>query len=119
MPTIHTLGHPYKRTIFTYTGSVETGVTLECTGRPHISSAFFHTILHKFKGETIPVGFSMADPTLGGLGVWVKHNSKQMNPVTLSPRHAYFIAAILRHEGYITSSLQGNAIMLHFAEAPH
>jgi hypothetical protein len=95
MPTIHTLGHPYKRSQFTYTGSVTESTILEFTGRPLISSEFFHAILDKFKGETIPGGFSMTNPPLGGLGDWVKHHSQKLNHVSLSPRHASFIAAIL------------------------
>lgn len=114
MPTIPTLGHPSRRTAFTYTGSVESGVTVYQANRPHISAEFFRAILQQFAGQTIPGGFSMTDPTPGGLGLWVQHNSQRMNPVRLSTRHASFIAAILVHEGYITSSLLGNRVLLHF-----
>jgi hypothetical protein len=114
MPTIHTLGHPSRRTEFTYTGCVKEGVTLEFSGRPRISDDFFQAIIQKFKGETIPGGFSMTNPTPGGLGVWVEHHSQKHNHVSLYPRHASFIAAILVHEKYITSSLKRNAVMLHF-----
>lgn len=112
---ISTLGHPSIRTQFTYAGNVKEGVTLEFTGRPHISAEFFNAIMARFRGERIPGGFSMSDPTPGGLGVWVRDNSKQMNPVKLSPRHASFIAAILDHEGYLDKVwLEGNAVMLRF-----
>lgn len=116
MPTIHTLGHPYKRTTFTYTGSVTEGVIIEFTGRPHVSAEFLNAILHEFQGQTIPGGFNMTIPTPGGLGIWVKNNSKCMNPKRLSPKHASFIAAILVNEGYITSSFDRTAIILHFPE---
>ncbi len=58
----------------------------------------------------------MPNPKPGGLGEWVAENSTQFNTVKLTPRHASFIAAILRHEGYITSGLDGNAVLLHFEE---
>ncbi len=119
MPTIYTLAHPYVRASFTYTGSVETGVTLEFIGRPRISAEFFRAILNKFHGVTIPGGFRMSNPTPGGLGEWVKYHSKQLNPVRLYPRQASFIAAILVHEGYISSSLDGNAVILHFTGKNH
>ena len=109
MTTIHTLGHPSIRTEFTYSGSVKKG-----KANKFISADFFKAILKCFKGSTIPGGFSMTDPTPTGLGIWVEYYSEQINPVRLYPRHASFIAAILKHEGYVTSSLQGNAVMLHF-----
>jgi hypothetical protein len=120
MPTIHTLTHPSLRKEFSYTGSVTEGVILEIEfiGKSHISSELFHAILHKFRGETIPGGFCMSMPTRGSLGEWVKRNSKELNTLKLYPRHASFIAAILVYEGYITSSLQGNAVMLHFPSGP-
>ncbi len=114
MPTISTLGSPARRTQFTYAGSVADGVTLEFTGRPRVTAEFFAAILSKFAGQTIPGGFSMVNPTPGGLGIWMQQNSLHMNAVRLTPRHGSFIAAILVHEGYITSNLQGNAVMLHF-----
>jgi hypothetical protein len=118
MQTIHTLGHPYKRSQFIYTGSVNEGVTLEFHGRPRISDVFFQVILRVFRGSTIQGGFNEASPTPGSLGEWVEHYSMQMNQVRLSPRHASFIAAILVHEGYITSSLNKNAVILHFPDEP-
>lgn len=116
MPTIHTLGHTYKRTTFTYAGSVTDGVIIEFTGTPHITAEFFNAILHEFQGQTIPGGFNISNPPTGGLGLWVKNNSKGMNPKRLSPKHASFIASILVHEGYITNSFSGTAIILHFPE---
>lgn len=88
------------------------------TGRPIISFKFFNVILHKFRGETITGGFSVSTQTSGSLGDWVKYNSQKFNTVSLNPRLADFIAAILVHEGYISSSLDGNSIMLHFPEVP-
>jgi hypothetical protein len=115
MPTIQTLGLPSKRTEFTYSGSVNDGVMLHYDiGRVGISSEFFEAILNCFRGTSILGGFSMTNPTPGGFGVWVEYHSQQLNQVKLTPRHASFIAAILKHEGYITSSLKENAVMLHF-----
>jgi hypothetical protein len=114
MQKIWTLGSTNKRTQFIYSGHVDSGVTLHFTGTPQISPAFFKAILIQFKGKTIAGGFSMTDPTPGGLGQWIAENSKRLNTVKLNPRHGSFIAAILVHEGFITSSLKGNAVYLHF-----
>jgi hypothetical protein len=114
MPKIWTLGSANRRTQFAYSGSVSTGVTLLFSGKPYISPEFFKAILTQFNDKTILGGFNMTDPTSGGLGQWVERNSRQLNGLGLTPRHASFIAAILVHEGLITSSLQGNAVYLHF-----
>ena len=114
MPRISTLGGPSRRTQFDYSGSVAAGATLLFTRSPRISPGFFKGILRHFSGKTVAGGFSMTDPTPGGFGQWVEANSKELDGVSLSPRHASFIAAILVHEGCITSSLKGNAVVLHF-----
>jgi hypothetical protein len=116
MPLVNTLA--YKGYLFTYIGSVKAGVTLLSTGKPTITFGFFNIILHKFRGETIPGGFSVRNPCSEGLGYWVKHNSQKYNTVCLNPRQAAFIASLLVHEGYITSNLDGNAVMLHFPDVP-
>ncbi len=115
MPRIWTLGGQNKRTQFNYSGNVATGATLLFTGSPHVSSQFFREILQHFNGKTVPGGFSMTDPTPDGLGQWVEENSKRLNGIKLTPRHASFIAAILVYEGLITNSLDGNAVYLHFS----
>lgn len=114
MPKIWTLGSANRRRQFSYSGSVSTGITLLFSGKPFISPEFFKAILTRFNGRTIPGGFNMTDPTPGGLGQWVEENSKRLNGSSLTPRHASFIAAILAHEGLITSSLKRNAVYLHF-----
>ncbi len=114
---IWTLGSKTRRTQFSYSGSVNAGVILQFTGRPYIKPDFFRAILKRFDGRTIAGGFSMTDPTSGGLGEWVQENANQLNGTSLSPRHASFIAAILVNEGFITSSLEGNAVYLYFG--PH
>ena len=114
MTKIWTLGRANKRKQFTFTGSIKSGVILLFAGKPHISSEFFKAIVTEFRGKTIAGGFSMTDPTPGGLGQWVEENSKRLNGLCLTPRHASFIAAVMVHEGLITSSLQGNAVYLHF-----
>jgi len=69
MPTLHTLGHPTRRTEFTYTGSVKEGVTLLLRdSKPTVSAEFFKAILTCFRSTNIPGGFNMTDPTSGGLG---------------------------------------------------
>src|SRR6266702_3653768 len=101
MPTIHTLGHPSKRTI-TYTGSVKEGVTLHFDSvDKFISSEFLHAILSCFKGTTVRCSFGIPDD----LCIWIEYHSEQLNPEKLYPRHAAHIASILVHEGYVTSTL--------------
>jgi hypothetical protein len=114
MPKIGTLGSANKKTQFSYSGNVNTGATWLFTGKPYISPEFFMTILTCFSGRAIAGGFTMTDPTPGGLGQWVEENSKRLNVTSLTPRHASFIAAILVYEGFITSSLEGNKAFLHF-----
>lgn len=117
MSKIWTLGHPSKRTQFRYYGSVETEVTIHFMMEQVIPSRLFKEILMEFRGRTIPGGFSMTDPTPGGLGEWVANHAEPLIGTRLTPRHASFIAAILVHEGKIRSSLKGNAVMLHFGAA--
>ena len=116
MPTIWTLGQPRKRTQFTYHGNVKEGVTLYFANPQVVSADFFRAIFHNFAGSSLPGGFDMTDPIPGGLGEWIQLNSPHLNEVSLTPRHGSFIAAILVHEGYITSSLEGNKIMLYFPQ---
>jgi hypothetical protein len=112
MPEISTLGSLGKRTLFTYSGSVETGVTLDYTGTPKVSAQFFKMIRKVFAGKIVRSGFSMTDPPKGGFGEWVRDNSSSYNTQTLTPRHASHIAAILVHEGYAGSYLEGNAVKI-------
>jgi hypothetical protein len=114
---IWTLGHYNKRTQFSYDGNVNVGVTLRFKANLFISAQFFHSILEHFTGKTVEGGFSMTNSPRDGYGYWVAENSSKLNGIRLTPRHASFIAAILAHEGFITSSLDGNAVILHFPSA--
>ena len=114
---IWTLGHYNKRTQFSYDGNVNVGVTLRFKANLFISAQFFHSILEHFTGKTVEGGFSITNSPRGGFGYWVAENSSELNGIRLTPRHASFIAAILAHEGFITSSLDGNSVMLHFPAA--
>jgi len=114
---IRTLDASGKATQFAYEGSVREGVTLIFSGRPQVRARFFESILAHFAGQEVPGGFSETNPSPYGLGVWVEDNSRQLNGAKLTPRHASFIAAILAHEGYITSHLDGKAVSLVFPVA--
>jgi len=70
--------------------------------------------LENFKGKTIRGGFSMTSPTPDGFGEWIQENSQRYGR-KLTPRHGSFIAAILVNEGYIRSSLDRTAVVLHFS----
>lgn len=115
MPTIHTLGHPSKRTNFTYTGNISLGVSINAGGtKCAVSAEMFYAVMRTFRGETIPGGFSMTRPTPGGLGVWVVEHSRRLNGKRLYPLHASFIAAILAYEHNVSYTLQRNSVYLHF-----
>lgn len=113
MIKIQTLGHPSKRTWFTYEGSVKTGTTLLQSGKPFISPELYKAALKMFSGESIPGGFNMTNPIPDGFGEWLQENSRSFGR-SLTPRHGSFIAAVLVHEGYIKNSREGNKIILHF-----
>jgi len=69
-----------------------------------------------FLGSLVVAGCDkgMLEHMLCGLGEWVQNKSSRLNPIKLSPGHASFIAAILVNENFISSSLRGNAVYLHF-----
>jgi hypothetical protein len=115
MPTIFTCGSLGRRTEFTYEGSIDTGVILKFTsGDTEISSEFLRAAIDHFRGKDVRGGFSMTSPTPGGFGEWVQNKSKILNKTSLTPRHGSFIAAILQKEGYLRSTLDGNAVILKF-----
>ena len=114
MTVIQTLGPKRRRTWFRYDGNVNGGTILAFrSGEISISPALYKAVLQHFSGQTIRGGFSMTNPPLGGFGEWIERNSFKYGR-SLTPRHGSFVAAILVHEGYIRSSLQGNAVILHF-----
>ena len=114
MPTLNTLGHPSKRTTFTYEGSITTGVRLHQTGNPKIDAAFFAAALKQFAGQEVKGGFKMDDPPKEGFGWWVQENSARCNSQKLSARHGSFMAAILCAEAGATSRLNGTSVWLRF-----
>ena len=114
MKTIWTLGHPSKRTQFSYTGSIASKVTLNQSGAPKIEAALFQAALNEFRGKSVRGGFKENDPPKGGFGEWVQNNSKELTGRALTPRHASFIAAILCSEAQVNSRLQGVAVWLDF-----
>jgi len=114
MVVIQTLGRKRKRTWFRYDGNVNNGTTLAFrSGKISISHELYKAVLKRFSGQTVRGGFSMTNPPLGGFGEWIERNSSKYGR-SLTPRHGSFVAAILVHEGYIRSSLQGNAVILYF-----
>jgi len=59
----------------------------------------------------------MTDPKYCGLGIWVRDHSRELNGgIALTPRHASFIAAILRDANKLTSSTEGTAVILQFRD---
>jgi len=111
MPRIATLGR--NPSSFAYEGNVDAGTRLLFAGEPFITKELYKAALKHFSGQVVPAGVSMTDPTPGGFGEWLQKNSSKYGR-TLTPRHGSFLAAILSHEGYIESSIRGNAILLHF-----
>ncbi len=115
MQTIFTCGSSGQRTKFTYEGNIDNGVTLKfASGDIEISRDVFREAINQFRGKNIKGGFSMTNPIPGGFGFWVQNKSKELNNTSLTPRHGSFVAAILREEGYIQCTLDGNAVILKF-----
>lgn len=111
-----TCGTPAKATQFNYSGSLESGINLHFeTSSVKVEASFLQAILTEFHGKTVPGGFSMTDPKRGGLGIWVRDHSRELNGgIVLTPRHASFIAAILRDIDKLTSTTEGAAVILQF-----
>ena len=112
---IKTLGHRWRK--FCYSGSIRRGVVLDQSGHPRIDAAFFMEALTHFAGQRVYGGFQAHNPPVGGFGEWVQIESSGRNSRKLTARHGSFMAAILCKEAGVNSSLEGNAIVLHFPEA--
>lgn len=119
MNKTYTCGAPTHATEFEYDGTVENGITIyfKKTSSVPITANFLRAIRKNFAGQEIPGGFSMDNPPPDGLGIWVRDNSANLNGRQLTPRHASFIAAILRDVGWVTCCLKGNAVYLKFLPA--
>ncbi len=116
MPRTRTCGSPAKATKFDYTGTVAVGITLQFdSGDVPVNSQFLNAIRARFAGQRIAGGFKMDDPPPNGFGAWVRDNSAALNGRQLTPRHASFIAAVLRDAGWLECQLEGNAVYLQFA----
>ena len=116
MPQTTTCGPPAKATQFSYSGNIQSGIVIHFkTTSARIDAAFLQCLIEEFRGRNVPGGFSMDNPTRGGLGIWVRDHSSVLNSAPLTPRHASFIAAILRDAGFLTSTTEGNAVILKFA----
>lgn len=115
MPRIKTCGGPQRATEFSYEGSIQTGfVIFFDTANISLAAEFLQAIITEFRGRSIRGGFKMDDPPPDGFGKWVQDTSERLNGQSLTPRHASFIAAILRHEGYLNCRLDGNSVILDF-----
>jgi hypothetical protein len=110
MPTIETCGPEGKRTSFTYHRESSGGITVEFdSSNFEIPASVIDDLLTHFKGQRVPGGFSMTDPTPGGVGEFL-----QRQGFGLTPRHGSFLCAALHHERQVECSLDGNAIMVQF-----
>ena len=109
-----TLGPPKKRKQFCYSGSIHSGVILHQSGCPKIDARVFTGALKHFAGKSVRGGFKQDAPPSGGFGEWLQNESPKLNSRKLTPRHGSFVAAILCAEAGVTSSLDGNAVVLDF-----
>ncbi|MCM0082361.1 hypothetical protein L4X63_12255 [Geomonas sp. Red32] len=100
---------------FSYIGSVTGGVRVVLAKSSFaVSEDFFKMMIETFAGRTVMGGFSTTNPIPEGFGEWVRDQSQEYNCQTLSPRHASFIAGILRNEGKLRSERVNNSIRLVF-----
>ena len=110
MQTIKTCGPEHVRTNFTYRGSAQHGITIKFeTGDFPINAEIIQNVLDHFRGKRVRGGFSMNNPTAGGVGEYLAGLGN-----SLTPRHASFLCAVLRHEGLVNCSLDGNAVVVTF-----
>jgi hypothetical protein len=115
MPKTRTCGSLKRATEFEYDGSVTQGVTIHFkTGHIEVTSSFLAAIRAEFAGRRVAGGFNMDDPPPQGFGAWVQNNSAALNSKRLTPRHASFIAAILRDADLLQCQLVGQAVYLQF-----
>lgn len=114
MPTIETCGSAKVRTTFSYKGTTQEGIIIQfASGDFVINAAVIQKVLNHFKGKRVPGGFSMTDPTSGGVGEYLASQG-----YGLTPRHASFLCAALKHEGFVNCDLKGNAVMVTFNARP-
>ncbi len=110
MPRIETCGGASRRTEFVYEGSVPEGIVLRFeSGDVTIGPVTLAAVLAHFRGRTVRGGFSMTDPTDGGVGEFLAQQG-----AGLSPRHASFVCAVFQNEGYAQCALDGNAVVVTF-----
>ena len=110
MPTIETCGPEGKRTTFTYRGSIPQGITIEFdSGDFEMQAGTIGNVIEHFRGQIVPGGFSMTEPTPGGVGEFL-----QQQGGGLTPRHGSFLCAAMQYEGYVACSLDGNAVIVRF-----
>ena len=110
MPTIETCGPEGVRTTFPYRGNATDGITIEFdNGDFAIGAEVIQNVRDHFRGQRVRGGFSMTDPTPGGVGEYLAGLGG-----ALTPRHASFLCAVLRHEGFLTCNLDGNAVVVAF-----
>lgn len=108
MPALTTCGR--APTNFSYRGNCNIGVTIEFpSGELEISSDIIQQLTNHFQGKSVSGGFSMTEPTPGGVGQYLQSLGN-----ALTPRHASFLCAILQHEGLATCTLRGNAVIVSF-----
>lgn len=110
MPTIETCGPEHVKTFFTYRGSAQDGITIEFeNSEVQINAQIIQDVLNNFRGQRVRGGFSMTAPTPGGIGEYLARLGN-----SLTPRHASFLCAVLRHEGFVDCALDGNAVVVTF-----
>ncbi len=110
MPIIETCGHESKRTSFSYRGNIEEGIIIEFeSGDFEVAPEIILNVLNQFRGQRVFGGFSMTEPTSGGVGEYLAQLGHG-----LTPRHASFLCAALRNEGVVTCELNGNAVVVIF-----
>jgi hypothetical protein len=71
------------------------------------NAEIIQAVLNYFRGQRVRGGFTMTNPTSGGVGEYLVSLGN-----ALTRRHASFLCAALRHEGLVKCELDGNAIVV-------
>tara|TARA_R110000737_G_C14601909_1_gene489273 strand:- start:137 stop:478 length:342 start_codon:yes stop_codon:yes gene_type:complete len=103
------------RSSFKYEGSTSSDIRLLFKSTTiTIPAQLIQATLAKFKSKTVVGGFSMTEPSVDGLGYYIREYSKSECNRSLSPRYASHLSAIFRDEGLADLTKDGRRVVVNF-----